>query len=123
MAKNSDQLIIIQKRRKSNKVFLAFLGILGFVAIYVPFFGSNLRYMTGTTFRLIFTYVGNFCLTLGGALFLINILKIFYRKFSVKGLFASALLLWIGTFLTGAPFEFMGIIFGGNQPPQGYHFF
>jgi len=123
MSKNSDQLIIIQRKRKSNKVFLVFLGILGFVAIYVPFFGSNLRYMTGTTFRLIFTYVGNFCLTLGGTLFLINILKIFYRKFSVKGLLASALLLWIGTFLTGAPFEFMGIIFGGNQPPQGYHFF
>ena len=123
MAKNSNQYYIIQKRRKSNKVFLAFLGILGFVAIYVPFFGSNLRYMTGTTFRLIFTYVGNFCLTLGGALFLINILKIFFRKFSVKGLLASGLLLWIGAFLTGAPFEFMGIIFGGNQPPQGYHFF
>jgi len=123
MAKESSQFIIIQKKRKSNRVFLAFLGILGFVAIFVPFFGSNLRYMTGTTFRLIFDYVGNFCLTVGGALFLINILKIFYRKFSVKGLLASGLLLWIGAFLTGASFEFMGIIFGGNQPPQGYHFF
>ncbi len=123
MAKNSNQFIIIQKRRKSNRVFLAFLGILGFVAIFVPFFGSNLRYMTGTTFKIIFNYVGNFCLTVGSTLFLITILKIFYRKFSVKGLLASALLLWIGAFLTGAPFEFMGIIFGGNQPSQGYHFF
>ena len=121
MAKNSNQFIIIQKRRKSNRVFLAFLGILGFVAIYVPFFGSNLRYMTGTAFKLIFTNVGNFCLIVGGTLFVINILKIFYGQFKVKGLFMSALLLWIGAFLTGVPFEFMGIIFGGNQPPQGYH--
>ena len=121
MAKNSNQLIIIQKRRKSNKVFLAFLGILGFVAIFVPFFGSNLRNMTGTAFKLIFTNVGNFCLIVGGTLFAINILKIFYGQFKVKGLLASALLLWIGAFLTGVPFEFMGIIFGGNQPPQGYH--
>ncbi len=121
MAKNSNQFIIIQKRRKSNKVFLAFLGILGFVAIYVPFFGSNLRYMTGTAFKLIFTNVGNFCLIVGGTLFVINILKIFYGQFKVKGLLMSALLLWIGAFLTGVPFEFMGIIFGGNQPPQGYH--
>ena len=121
MAKNSNQFIIIQKRRKSNKVFLAFLGILGFVAIFVPFFGSNLRYMTGTTFKLIFNYTGNFCLILGGTLFLINILKIFYGQFKVKGLLISALLLWIGAFLTGIPFEFMGIIFGENQPPQGYH--
>ena len=123
MAKNSDQLIIIQKRRKSNKVFLAFLGILGFIAIYMPFFGSNLRYMTGTTFRLIFTYVGNFCLTLGGALLAINILKIFVRKIDIKGLSVSVLLLWIGAFLTGTPFEFMGFVFGGSQPPQGYHYF
>jgi hypothetical protein len=123
MAKNSNQFIIIQKRRKSNKVFLAFLGILGFVAIFVPFFGSNLRYMTGTTLNLIFTYAGNFCLIIGGTLFVINILKIFFGQFKVKSLVASGLLLWIGAFLTGAPFEFMGILFGGNQPPQGYHFF
>ena len=124
MAKNNQQIVIVQeKRRKPNKVFLAFLGILGFVAIYVPFFSSNLRYMTGTTFRLIFTYVGNFCLIIGGTVFVINILKIFFGKFSVKSMLASGLLLWIGAFLTGAPFEFMGIIFGGNQPPQGYHFF
>ncbi len=123
MAKNSNQFIIIQKRRKSNKVFLAFLGILGFVAIYVPFFGSNLRYMTGTAFKLIFTNVGNFCLIVGGALLAINILKVFGKKIDIKGFLVSVLLLWIGAFLTGAPFEIMGFLFGGSQPPQGYHFF
>jgi peptidoglycan/LPS O-acetylase OafA/YrhL len=123
MAKNSNQFIIIQKRRKSNKVFLAFLGILGFIAIYVPFFGSNLRYMTGTAFKLIFTNVGNFCLIVGGALLAINILKVFGKKIDIKGFLVSILLLWIGAFLTGAPFEIMGFLFGGSQPPQGYHFF
>ena len=123
MAKNSNQFIIVQKKRKSNKVFLAFLGILGFVAIYVPFFGSNLRYMTGTIFNLIFTYAGNFCLIVGGALLAINILKVFGKKIDVKGFSVSVLLLWIGAFLTGAPFEIMGFLFGGSQPPQGYHFF
>jgi len=123
MAKNSNQFIIIQKRRKSNRVLLAFLGILGFVAIYVPFFGSNLRYMTGTAFKLIFTNVGNFCLIVGGALLAINILKVFGKKIDIKGFLVSVLLLWIGAFLTGAPFEIMGFLFGGSQPPQGYHFF
>jgi peptidoglycan/LPS O-acetylase OafA/YrhL len=123
MAKNSNQFIIIQKRRKSNRVFLAFLGILGFVAIYVPFFGSNLRYMTGTAFKLIFTNVGNFCLIVGGALLAINILKVFGKKIDIKGFLVSVLLLWIGAFLTGAPFEIMGFLFGGSQSPQGYHFF
>jgi len=123
MAKNSDQIIIIQKKKKPNKVFLVFLGILGFVAILVPFFGSNLRYMTGTTFNLIFTYLGNFCMIIGGALLAINILKVFGKKIDIKGFVASVLLLWIGCFLTGVSFEIFGFLIGGTQPPQGYHFF
>lgn len=123
MAKESNQFIIIQKRRKSNKVFLVFLSILGFLAIYIPFFGSNLRYMTGSAFKLIFNYVGNFCLIVGGILFVVNILRIFFRQYSLKSWLASGLLLWVGAFLSGAPFEFMGILFGGSQPSQGYHFF
>lgn len=124
MAKNTHQIVIIQeKRRKPNKAFLVFLGILGFVAIIVPFFGSNLRYMTSTTFRLIFSYLGNFCLIIGGALLAINILKVFGKKIDIKGFLVSVLLLWIGCFLTGMSFEIMGFIIGGSQPPQGYHFF
>ena len=123
MAKENNQVIIIQKKRKSNKVFLVFLGILGFVAIFVPFFGSNLRYMTGTAFQLIFTYLGNFCMIVGGALLAINILKVFGKKIDIKGFSVSVLLLWIGAFLTGAPFEIMGFLVGESQPPQGFHFF
>ena len=123
MVKYKDQIVIIQKRRKPNKTFLIFLGILGFVAIVVPFFGSNLRYMTGTFVKTIFMSVGQLFLTIGGALFVINILGIFFRKFSISKLLASALLLWIGAFLTGVPFELLGIVIGGIQPPQGYHFY
>ena len=123
MAKNSDGIIILRKRRKANRTFLMFLGILGFIAIVVPFFGSNLRYMTGTFFKTIFVNVGQISLTIGGALFVINILKIFFRKFSVKSMMFSCLLLWIGAFLTGIPFELFGIAIGGTQPPQGYHYY
>ena len=123
MARNSNQIVIVQKRRKSNRVFLALLGILGFVAIFVPFFGSNLRYSTGSAFRTIFFTVGNFCLVLGSALFAITILQIFFRRLKVKSLLISALLMWIGAFLTGVPFEFLGLLIGPDPPPQGYHFF
>ena len=123
MAKNSDGIIILRKQRKANRTFLVFLGILGFVAIVVPFFGSNMRYMTGTFFKTIFVNVGQICLTIGGALFVINLLKIFFRKFSVKSMMFSCLLLWIGAFLTGIPFELFGIAIGGIQPPQGYHYY
>jgi len=123
MAKNKNDVYILRKQRKPNRTFLVFLGILGFVAVIVPFFGSNLRYMTGTFFKTIFVNVGQIFLTIGGALLLINILGIFFHKFSFSKLLASALLLWIGAFLTGVPFEFLGLVFGGGQPPQGYHYY
>ena len=122
MSKNSDGIIILRKKRKSNRTFLIFLGILGFVAIIMPFFGANLCYTTGTFFKTIFVSVGQIFLTIGGALFVINILKIFFHQFRVKSFLASALLLWIGAFLTGVPFEFLGLVFGGGAPPQGYHY-
>jgi len=123
MAKNKNDIYILRKQRKPNRTFLVFLGILGFVAVIVPFFGSNLRYMTGTFSKTIFVSVGRIFLTIGGALLVINILKIFFHQFRVKSFLASALLLWIGAFLTGVPFEFLGFMFGGGAPPQGYHYY
>ena len=119
----SNQVVILQRKRKSNRIFLVFVGILGFVAIFIPFFGSNLRYLTGSAFKTIFTSVGNFCLILGSALFVITLLQVFARRLKVKTLLLSALLMWIGAFLTGVPFELWGMVIGKEQPPQGYHFF
>ena len=59
---------------------------------------------------------------MGGALLAISVLEIFRKKFEIKRILASVLFLWIGAFLTGAPFEIMGFLFGGTQPPQGFHF-
>lgn len=123
MTGNKNDVFILRRQRKANRTFLVFIGILGFVAIFVPFFGSNLRYMTGTFFKTIFVNVGQICLTIGSALLAIGILKIFFRKFSVKTLLIAAFLLWIGAFLTGASFEILGFMIGGNPPPQGYHYY
>jgi len=123
--KNKGDRIIIysQKKRSSNKTFLAFLGILGFIAVYVPFFGSNLQYQTGTIFKFIFNTIGTLCLVLGITGFIINILKLFLRKISIGGFTISVLLLWIGAFLTGTSFTIMNFLMGGERPPIGYHFF
>jgi len=114
-------VILMPKKRRSNKTFLAFLAILGFVAFYVPVFGSNLQYQTGTTIKYIFNNFGYLCLVLGGTGFVVSILKVFLGKVSTKGILLSGLLLWIGAFLTDAPFVLLGIAFGGNHPVQGYH--
>ena len=110
------------KKRRSNKTFLAFLAILAFVAICVPFFGSTLRYQTSTTIKYVFKNFGYLCLVLGGTGLLLNFLRVFGKRISYKGILLSGLLLWIGAFLTDAPFVFLGIAFGGDRPVQGYHF-
>jgi len=123
--KNKGDRIIIysQKKRRSNKTFLAFLGILGFIAVYVPFFGSNLQYQTGTIFKFIFNTIGTLCLVLGITSLIINILMIFLKKIRIGGFMISILLLWIGAFLTGTSFTIMNFLIGGERPPIGYHFF
>ncbi|MBA7619976.1 hypothetical protein ES703_27318 [subsurface metagenome] len=123
--KNKGERIIIysQKRRSPNKVFLAFLGILVFIAVYIPFFGSNLQYQTGTIFKFIFNTIGTLCLVLGITGFIINILKIFLKKISIGGFTISVLLLWIGAFLTDTSFTIMSFLMGGDRPTIGYHFF
>jgi len=123
--KNKGDRIIIysQKRRSPSKVFLAFIGILVFIAVYVPFFGSNLQYQTGTIFKFIFNTIGTLCLVLGMTSFIINILKIFLKKISIGGFTVSILLLWIGAFLTGTSFIIWGFLIGGDRPTIGYHFF
>ena len=122
MKNKGDRIVIYShKRRSPNKVFLAFLGILVFIAVYVPFFGSNLQYQTGTIFKFIFNTIGNLFLMLGGASLIINILKVFGKRISIGGFTVSILLLWIGAFLTGTSFTIMGFLIGGNKPPIGYH--
>ena len=121
MSKKDGIVIYMPKKRRSNKTFLAFFVILLFVACYVPVFGSSLRYQTSTTIKYIFNNFGYLCLVLGGTGFVVSVLKVFLGKVSTKGILLSGLLLWIGAFLTGAPFEFLGLMFGGSQPVQGYH--
>ena len=123
MARSKNDIFILRKQRKPNRTFVVFLGILGFVLILVPFFGSNLRYMAGSLFKTIFTTVGQICLTIGGAVLVIGFLKIFFKRFSVKTILYGVLLLWIGAFLTGASFDILGFVIGGNPPPQGYHLY
>ena len=122
MNKKDRIIIYTRKEKRSNKTFLAFLGILGFIAVYVPFFGSNLQYQTGTIFKFIFNTIGTLFLVLGITSFIINVLLIFLKKVRIGGFITSVLLLWIGAFLTGTSFEIWGFLMGGGRPTIGYRF-
>ncbi|MFX1356694.1 MAG: hypothetical protein ACFFA8_05355 [Promethearchaeota archaeon] len=120
MAKN-ENVIVIGKERSHSKVMWIFTGILLFIAIYVPFFGANLRYQTNIVLKLVFNYIGTICLTFGPLLIAYAIIKVLIsKKISIGAIFFGVLLLWIGCFLTDITYDFMGMILGGNKPSKGY---
>lgn len=118
---NKDDIIIINRKKKTNFILWFFFGFIGFIAIYFPFFGSNLRYTTGTYFSGIFKLIGTVCYTLGilvmawGFLMLICTRSLKAVSFMLFGFF----LVLIGSFWLD-PGTF-GIITQGKAVSKGYH--
>ena len=110
-----------EKKRKSRTLTVVFFGILGFIAIWVPFFGMNLQYQIGSIFYLIFTKLGELFILAGWIMLGFLVILIFItRKIYLKSMMLSILLLWAGYFLTGQIFVIFGFQLGVNQP-SGYH--
>lgn len=121
MNKN-DNIIILYGKKRSRKAHWVIIAIVLFLAIFMPFYGTTLRYEVSNTFRFIFSSIGELSLTFGGALTALSaIFSIASRKFYLKSFIFGIVLLWIGAFMTDAQFSLFGYVFGGNSPPQGYH--
>ena len=79
MGKREDIVIIYNKKKRSKLSFI-FISIIGFIAIFMPFFGSAIRYQASTLFQNIFDMFGSFCKLAGmvmvGYTFLISLLII-----------------------------------------------
>jgi len=109
------------EEKKSNSVLWVFFGIIGFIAIYYPLFGGNLRYTTGAFFSNIFHTIGIVCCTLGVLIIVWGFLILICTK-SMKAislmLFGFVLIL-IGSFWLEP--GTMGTITHGEAVPRGYH--
>lgn len=118
----SDKYIIITKEKKKNNfICWIFSGILFFITIYFPFFGSNLRYKTGSFFSSIFNAVGIFCVTMGAVILVWGFIILFCTR-SFKAI--SIMLLGFFLIVMGSfwlePGTF-GIITHGREVPKGYY--
>ena len=119
----NERTIIVVGKRGSHKLYWLFLGILLFLVVFVPIYGTTLRYDVSITLRVIFSVFGDLCLTFGGVLTALSILFsiLSRRKIYLKSFIFGVVLLWIGAFLTDSQFSFFGYLFGGNKPDPGYY--
>lgn len=125
MRKKKDGIIIyVDKgnKRGRNPIMLVFLAFLIIIAIYIPIFGSSLRFQTSQVFQNIFEIIGSLSKLIGILMAGYGFLSIFTnRRVNIGALLIGGLMLWIGCFLTYTPFTLFGMTLGGGQPPVGYH--
>jgi hypothetical protein len=99
------------------------IGSLLLVSLVLPFTTHILRYQLGAIFRFIFGTIGMFCLLIGGFLTAIGFFSIFTKRILVGTLIVGALLLWVGSWLTGITIDFLGFNLGAESPTNdpGFH--
>jgi len=119
---HKDDYIIIEKSsNRSKSVFWIFFGILGFIAIYMPFYGANLRYQTGTMFSKTFNFIGTTLMVLGGLMLIWGLFSLFCGSTSggIKLMILGVLLIIIASYFL-APATIVASS-SGREAPQGYH--
>jgi len=118
---DKDNLIVINKEKKNNFILVFFFCIIGFILIYFPFFGSSLRFTTGSFFSRVFTIIGTACYTFGFILLIWGFLTLIcFRSLSaIKIMLVGFFLILIGNFWLD-PGTF-AIITDGKTVPKGYH--
>jgi len=119
MADNDTYVVIKDKKKNNNLALLVLFGILFFIVIYFPLFGSTLRFSTGNILSSVFNGIGTICVTFGGLLMAWGFCLVVSCKSTryVGMMVIGFILMYVGGFLV-APGTFVGI---GPEIPQGYH--
>ncbi len=114
-----DNTIFFGKKQDQIKyVYWVFFGIIFFLAIYFPIFGSNLRYEIGTILRFIFNSIGNILVFVGLIFILLGVLSFFNLnpgKALIFMILGGVLLSFGGIFLMP------GSVGTTDPAPKGYH--
>ena len=109
-------------RRRTSRLTFFVIGMVLFLLVFMPFYGITLRYYIGTSFRLVFDYLGNVFQTVGGLILLIvGGGVILFRKIWYSGMTGGLLLLYMGAFLTGGTVIIFGMTLYQPTSLPGFH--
>jgi len=65
--RNRNTYGMMEKRAGGGKwIYWTFFGIILFVAVYLPFFGTNLRFHSSYLFSKVFSIIGTLSMFIGG---------------------------------------------------------
>ena len=118
MQKKKRELIVHEEKGNFSFIYWIFFAIIAFIAIYLPFFGGNLRFSLGAGFKEIFETLGTYCLTFGSAFMIFGFLMVLGTKSLgyVKLMILGFLLIYISGWLIGP-----GIIGTEYSSPSAFH--
>jgi len=109
-------------RRRTSRITLFVIGMVLFVLVFMPFYGITLRYYIGTSFRLVFDYLGKVFQTVGGFTLLIVGAKLLIgHKIWYGGMILGLILLYMGAFLTGGTVVIFGMTLYQPGTLPGFH--
>ncbi len=84
MLKKKEKIVLYENKGNHKVVFGMFFSILAFLCVYLPFFGSNLRYSLGQGFEIILTTLGGYCITFGSISLGLGFASLFFSR-SMRG--------------------------------------
>ena len=109
-------------RRRTSRLTFFVIGLVLFLLFFMPFYGITLRYYIGTSFRLVFDYLGNVFQMVGGfTLLIVGGKLIIGHKIWTGGMIFGLLLLYAGAFLTGGTLVLFGMTVYQPTSTPGFH--
>ena len=122
--RNRNNYRMMEKKGGGGKyIYWTFFAIILFIAAYIPFFGTNLRFQSSYLFSKVFSVIGTLSMVIGGLMAFFGFAGIFVGgKNWIKSLILGGLLLWIGCWCFGIPSIWDVFSTGsGTGGSGGYH--
>jgi hypothetical protein len=118
--RKKDTYTLNRKIKAKTIIIASLVGIIAFMLVVFPLYVNQYSNVIGTFFDKLLKLIGTYMLLIGGAVFIIGVISLIFRK-KGKWLLIGFLLIAIGILLTRGSFNFFGFDYTLFEQQQGYH--